>query len=152
MSQLIRYLIALFVVLGLNACGDKAPQIEAPTKASQPEDTSFVAVFVCGMQSPQGVKNINILACFSGGRGAADTELELTNGQQYGLYKAWNISQLGNTDADGFKISLSNNFSINAQNSSEHLILGLKIVGAQTGNVYFQKQVGQYGVISIDNL
>jgi hypothetical protein len=77
--------------------------------------------------------------------------LELTNGQQYGLYKAWNISQLGREDRDGFRIDLNNNFAIKAQNSSDTLILGLKIVGAQTGKIYYQKQVAQYGVISIKN-
>jgi hypothetical protein len=163
MNQLIKYFAILLLAIGISACGDKGGQTktaQSPVQAAQPaepppppqpEDTSYVAIFACGMQSPQGIQNINILACFSGGSSSADTELELTNGQQYGLYKAWNISQLGREDRDGFRIDLNNNFAIKAQNSSDTLILGLKIVGAQTGKIYYQKQVAQYGVISIKN-
>jgi predicted small lipoprotein YifL len=160
MNQLIKYFAILLLAISISACGDKGTQTsasQAPDRSAesapppQPADTSYIAVFVCGMQSPQGIQNINILACFSGGSSAADTELELTNGQQYGLYKAWNIGQLGSEDRDGFKINLNNNFAIKAQNSSDTLILGLKIIGGQTGKVYFEKQVGQYGVISVKN-
>ncbi len=163
MKQICKLFSLLLLSILISACGDKGSQTKSGQGAEQtsqstnsnpsskPEDTSYVAVFVCGMQSPQGIQNLNILACFSGGRSAADTELELRNGSQYGLYKAWNISQLGRTDQYGFKIDLNNSFAIKAQNSSDTLILGLKIIGAQTGKVYFEKQVGQYGVIAIEN-
>jgi hypothetical protein len=122
-------------------------QTQAPVQA-QPRDTSYTATFTCGM----GPNNhINILACFAGVQGTSPTELELRNGDQYGLYKAHNLNDIGEEGPEGFKIKLKNKFSIKAQNSDRTVVLGLKITGDQTGSVVFQKQVGLYGVISIAN-
>lgn len=124
-------------------------QTQAPPPVqAQPRDTSYTATFTCGM----GPNNhINILACFAGVQGSSPTELELRNGDQYGLYKAHNLSDIGEEGPEGFKIKLKNKFSIKAQNSDRTVVLGLKIIGDQTGSVVYQKQVGQYGVISIAN-
>jgi hypothetical protein len=108
---------------------------------------TYEAIFSCGMGTND---HINILACFAGGRNGADTELELNNGNQYGMYKAYNISGLGREFRDGFHIKLHHNFSIKAQNSHDILTLSLKIKDSQ-GNVVFQKSVAQYGVISVTN-
>ena len=94
-------------------------------------------------------EHLNIHVCFAGS--GAPTEIELKNGDKYGLYKVHSLNQIGQQDYEGFKIKLENNFSIRAQNSDKTLVLGLKITGDQTGRVVYQKQVGQYGVLSISN-
>jgi hypothetical protein len=162
MIKLIKYLLILNLVYWTSACGDReeqknnSSQFERLTESftsqyqsGQTDEKSYVALFVCGMQSPQGIQNINIVACFSGGSNSIDTELELSNGKRYGLYKPWDIIQLGREDSEGFKIDLNSEFSIKAQNSSDTLILGLKIIDLQTGKVFFEKQVGHYGVIYV---
>jgi hypothetical protein len=84
------------------------------------------------------------LACFDG------TDLKLTNNGQTGIYKIYNISQLGNEYQDGFHINLSNSFSLTAQNSDDTLTLGIKIYDANDNEVY-QDMVGMYGVIKVGN-
>lgn len=132
------------------AANSTSPQGAAPAPAVQPiaKDTSFTATITCSM----GPNNLfNILACFAGGRGAAGTELELRNGDQYGLYKAHNMSNIGADYGQGLEIKLAQTFQLKAQNAHETLILGVRITGDQTGKKLFEKQVGQYGVISIGN-
>ncbi len=106
----------------------------------------FDATFTCGMG---GTNHINILACFAGGNGA-DTELEIQNGDQYGMYKAYNLRGVGVEDRQGFHIHLQPHFAINAQNSQPTLMLGLTIKDAN-GKVVFQKSAAQYGVIRVRN-
>ena len=104
----------------------------------------YYVVVSCGMNG----NHINILACFAGDY---DTELELTNGKDYGLYKSYQISRLGKEYRDGLHINLRSNFIFVAQNSSESLILGAKVISRATGEVIFQKQVSQFRTISVRN-
>ena len=122
-------------------------QNNSSTQAVSAYVETYEAIFSCGMGTND---HINILACFAGDRNGADTELEIKNGNQYGMYKAYNISGLGREYRDGFHIKLDHNFSIKAQNSHDILTLSLKIKDSQ-GNVVFQKSVAQYGVISVSN-
>lgn len=124
-------------------------QAKAQTEAAvtkQAENEGYEAILSCGMSSNQ---NLNILACFAAG-GGAQTELEIKNGSQYGMYKAYNISSLGREEQDGLHIHLQKNFSITAQNSHNILVLSLKIIDSK-GSVIFQKSASQYGVISVSN-
>jgi hypothetical protein len=121
-------------------------QTQAPPVQAQPRDTSYTATITCGMGPNE---HLNIHVCFAGS--GSPTEIELKNGDKYGLYKVHTLNQIGREDYEGLKIKLENNFSIKAQNSDKTLILGLKITGDQTGRVVYQKQVGQYGVLSISN-
>ncbi|MCI0557335.1 MAG: hypothetical protein MN733_02490 [Nitrososphaera sp.] len=108
-------------------------------------EKNYVAYLTCGM----GDNHLNILGCFSN-RSSGDTELELKNGDEYGLYKVYNIRSLGQeTQQDGLIINLKAPFEIKAQNADDTLILGIKIVETNTGNVVFRKQVGTYGVIAV---
>jgi len=100
----------------------------------------YKAVLSCGMNG----SHINIMACFSG------TDLKLTNNGQTGVYKNYNIGQLGREHRDGFHINLSNSFSITAQNSNKTLTLGIKVYNAKNQEVY-QDMVGKYGVIKVGN-
>ena len=100
----------------------------------------YKAVLSCGFNG----SHINILACFDG------TDLKLTNNGQTGIYKIYNISQLGREYRDGFHINLSTSFSLKAQNSHDTSTLGIKIYDANNTEVY-QDMVGQYGVINVGN-
>ena len=100
----------------------------------------YKAVLTCGMNG----SHINILACFT------DTDLKVTNNGQTGIYKVYNIKQLGSEYQDGFHITLSNSFSLKAQNSHDTLTLGIKIYDANNNETY-QDMVGKYGVINVGN-
>ena len=116
----------------------------ASEATKQKESTSkypFYAVITCGLNG----QHINVLACFN------KTEIELTNGTQYGLYKVYEIQRLGNETRQGFVIDLQNDFSIKLQNSNSSLTLGLKIYKTGSNETVFQKQVAQYGVINVSN-
>jgi len=104
----------------------------------------YYVVVSCGFDG----RHMNVLACFSG---RVDTELELSNGRDYGLYKAYQIGRLGKEYRDGLHINLRSTFDFKAQNSSENLILGAKVFSRATGDVLFQKQVSKYGVIRVSN-
>lgn len=121
----------------------RAPQVQ---QAAQPQSSYYEAVLSCGM----GGNNLNVLACFAKEGYGTDTELEIQNGGQYGMYKVYNISNLGPEDQQGLHIRLSPNFSIRAQNSHSQLILTLTIKD-QNGRVVFQKSASKYGVISVKN-
>ena len=104
----------------------------------------YYVVVSCGFNG----NHINILACFAGD---VDTEIELTNGRDYGLYQAYQISQLGSEYRDGLHINLRSTFDFKAQNSADSLILGAKVFSRAGGDVLFQKQVSRFGVIRVTN-
>ena len=104
----------------------------------------YYVVVSCGFRGD----HINILACFAG---SVDTEIELSNGRDYGLYKSYQISELGKEYRDGLHINLRSTFNFKAQNSSGDLILGAKVFSRASGEVLFQKQVSKYGVIRVSN-
>lgn len=120
-------------------------QIETAV-AKQAENEGYEAILSCGRSTNE---NLNILACFAAG-GGAQTELEIKNGSQYGMYKAYNISSLGREEQDGLHIHLQKHFSITAQNSHNILVLSLRIIDSK-GSIMFQKSASQYGVISVSN-
>jgi len=57
---------------------------------------NFTAILSCGFNG----NHINIAACFT------DTDLKLTNHGQTGIYKIYNIGQLGTEYRDGLHINL----------------------------------------------
>jgi hypothetical protein len=126
-----------------------ARDAEAKRQADFVREYPYTATLTCGMS---GGDHINIVACFVGsGSYGVDTELEITNGQNYQMYKPYNLSQAGSEYYNGLEINLRNNFKIFAQNSSEYLILSLKIVDNATGATLYQDSAAQYGVINISN-
>jgi RNA polymerase subunit RPABC4/transcription elongation factor Spt4 len=125
------------------------PEIQAKETGEDAEDSNqtYTAIISCGMS---GFENINVLGCFTESHGI-ETELELKNGNEYGLYKVYQINSLGRTTDRGLEIKLHNHFQIKAQNASEHLILGLRIINEKDGSQVFAKQVSQYGAILVSN-
>jgi hypothetical protein len=104
----------------------------------------YTATLSCGMGSGD---HINVVACFVQTKYGAPTELEIQNGQDYRMYKPYNVSQAGNEYSSGLEINLKNRFSIMAQNSSENLVLTLKIVDNATGKTIYADSAAQYGVV-----
>lgn len=102
----------------------------------------YYAIISCGMNQ----QHMNVLACFAGRVG---TELELRNGTEYGMYRAHEISGLGQDTQEGLIINLRSNFSLKVQNSSDQLILGIKIIQRSTDKVVFVKQAAKYQTISV---
>ena len=104
----------------------------------------YEAVLSCGFNG----QHINIAACFSGSQYGVDTELEINNGGAYKMYKPWELQQAGReVYGQGVTISMKKNFLIKAQNTSDTLLLGLKIKEVSTGRVIYEKSVGRFGVV-----
>lgn len=108
----------------------------------------FVAILTCGMGGPD---HINILACFAGGRGSANTELKLRNGSEVNIFKAYNFNQAGTEKTDGFHINLREKFELTAQNSNENLVLGIKVLDRVSRKVMYSDVVARFGVIRVSN-
>jgi hypothetical protein len=120
----------------------KLDEQEKQQKAQYAKDFPYYAYITCGFNG----QHLNIMACFGGNVG---TEIELRNGNEYGLYKIHQIPGLGRETRDGLLIDLRHNFELTAQNSSESLILGVNIYNRLTDEMTFQKQVSTYGVIAV---
>lgn len=120
---------------------------EARRQAEKAREFPYEAIFTCGM----GGNHINIMACFVASGYSAKTQLEIRNGQQYGMYQGWELNGVGTETRNGFVIPLRNNFSIVAQNSDDTLILNLVVRNTETGNILFTKSASKYGVISVRN-
>ncbi|MDA9057946.1 hypothetical protein N9K59_01615 [Candidatus Thioglobus sp.] len=127
----------------------KLAKEEQLRRAEFAKEYPYTATLTCGMG---GGDHINIFGCFAGsGSYGADTELEITNGQNYQMYKVYNLGQAGNEYRTGLEINLKESFKIYAQNSAEYLMLSLKIIDNATGATLYQDSAAQYGVISISN-
>lgn len=105
----------------------------------------YIAILSCGLNN-----HMAIFGCFIGRRDV-DTELKIRNGNSVMLYKSYNIKDAGRERQDGLHIDLKRGFSITAQNASENLILGLKIIDRVSGKTLYQDKAGQYGVVSSRN-
>lgn len=111
------------------------------------EAEGFDATFTCGLES---MNHLNILGCFIGDGNGNGTELEIRNGESYGMYKAYQLKSIGFEDSQGFHIHLNSHFMIAVQNAQSTLLLGL-IIKDGSGKVVFQKSAGRYGVIRVNN-
>lgn len=129
------------------AAADRKAEEEADKakRLAYAKENPYYAVISCGMPN-----HINIMACFSGSRGV-DTELKVKNGNDSQMYKVYNLRQAGREERDGLHIDLKQNFSIAAQNSSDSLILTVKIYDRATGKVVFNDQAAKYGMVRVGN-
>lgn len=95
-------------------------------------------------------RSMSLPPCFQSEYGNL-TDLEIRNGEQYGLYKIWELQKLGQESSDGLVLPLKKHFSIRAQNASRDLTLNIVIRDTETGQIVFQKSAGQFKWISISN-
>ena len=117
---------------------------EQEAEAALAKEYPYFAVISCGFTN----QHINILSCFGGRVGS---EIELRNGGAYGLYKINQIYNLGKESREGFVIDLKSNFAIKAQNSSDTLILGMKIYRRTDKSLLYNKQGAQWGTLMYKN-
>ena len=115
---------------------------DAQERVNRAKEFPLYALISCTING----QHTTIYACFGGD---VDTEIELKNGSQYGLYKSYQFQSLGRETREGFAIDLRSSFQLKAQNSSESLILGVKIIDRVSNKVRFEKQVSRFGVIRI---
>lgn len=119
-----------------------AEQYKARLERSK--DFPYEAILICGLN---GMK-FDLAACMAGKIGG---EVELRNGSQYGLYKAWDLNKLGRNERDvGLVIPLRKNFSIRANNFSDDLILTLRVINSVTQEEVYIKSVSKYGTIRLE--
>lgn len=105
----------------------------------------YTATLSCGMGNGD---HINIVACFVADKYGAPTELEIQNGQDYQMFKPYNLLQAGREYSSGLMIDLRSGFSLKAQNSSDMLVLTIEIVDNATGMKIYTDSAAQYGVVS----
>ncbi|MFG6468042.1 hypothetical protein [Roseateles sp. BYS87W] len=122
-----------------------AEEAEKAQRAAHAKEYPFYAVISCGMPN-----HINILACFSRSNGV-DTELKVKNGNDSQMYKVYNLRNAGKEERDGLHIDLRERFSIAAQNSSDSLILTVKIYDRMTGKVVYNDQAAKFGMVRVGN-
>lgn len=119
-------------------------QVEAETPRND-EPFPYRAIVTC---SENGIQ-YDVLICFAGGNGMPSTNFELKSGDNYGLYQPMQIEQLGQRTQAGLEIDLARNFELTAQDASQDLILGMKIIDKRTQKIVYQKQVGTFEVIAV---
>lgn len=96
----------------------------------------------------------NPFYCFKGRNN--DTELQLVNGQSSGVYTPNDLFPgrvaIGEESLGGLRISLDPSFSLVAQLSNGGFVMKVKVMGAQTGTVYFEEMATEpFQVISVNN-
>jgi len=124
------------------AHADNAPSAQAEVEAPFP----YTAVINCGLD---GFENrVVLMGCMS--HNGVTTELELTNGDQYGMYKGYNMPNDWPYTKRGLEIPLSKHFQLKIQNAAENLMIGVRIFD-NNGNIVFQKQASHFGVIEVQN-
>ena len=123
---------------------------EREERAAYAKKFPFYAVLSCGF----GNSNMAVIACFSGGRSSADTEIKLTQASVQRVYKVYEIANnaVGRNQRDGLYIDLPRSHYLVAQNASDTLTLRLKIYDRLSGKLLSQKEAGSlYGVVSSRN-
>jgi hypothetical protein len=134
--------------------------------SAEANNWKYEAVLTCS----HGNTQFNIIACFAkSGAYGSDTELSVTRNGLQNLHKVYdfvNITRLRGSAAvgastnisegmfigdDGLHLLLPNSFIIIAENSQEHLVLGIEIKNIRTGDIVYKEEVGHYGVIKVGN-
>jgi hypothetical protein len=126
-------------------CSDWGAEDDKNSNTQAPLATPYRAQLTCGLNG----RHTLLVACFSSS--SLSTELELRNGQSYGLYKPFEIPRLGHETERGFTMDLNQNFELQVQNASDSLVLGVRILNIRSGQLLFEKQVGQFGVITVSD-
>jgi hypothetical protein len=134
--------------------------------SAEANNWKYEAVLTCS----HGNTQFNIIACFAkSGSYGSDTELSVTRNGLQNLHKVYDLvnvphmtgSMIVGTDTniaegifvddDGLHILLPHNFVVTAQNSQEHLVLGIRVTNIDTKDIVYQEEVGHYGIIKVGN-
>jgi hypothetical protein len=118
--------------------------------ATSEDPFPYTLVLTC---SRDGFKNeMKVFVCMRG-EASVTTDMELTSGESYGLYK-WdrlmNPPEGWSYTERGLEIPVASSFALNIQNANKYYTLGVRVFD-NNGQVLFQKQAGEFGPISITN-
>lgn len=121
---------------------------EQQRKVAFSKEFPYTAHFFCGSRDDV---NDNIAVCFIGSQGGISTNIEINNGQDYGLYQAREFGKLGKaTREEGLVIPLRSKFHIQAQmTNNDYWKLTLVIKKTDTGEVTYKKSATRYGWINV---
>ena len=130
------------------------------------ETWRYHALVTCG---PIG-EAVHLISCFSGsGPLPTDTALSIKRNDRQRLYRrsdienVWRVSGLAKIspksdiadgmiiDDAGLHVLLPEKYGIAIQNASDNQKLNLVITNIETGDVVYERSVGQFGVIKIAN-
>ena len=125
----------------------------ARNRAEHAKEYPFEAVISCG-----GMAGSQTALCFVGEHDV-NTELELTNGEQYHMYQAFDVNTLvreilaqGTSDTnEGLVIPLRKHFSLKVQNAQANMLLTVVIRDTKTHKVVFQKSAAHFSSIAVKN-
>ena len=127
------------------AARQKSAENRRKAQLEYEKEYPFEALLTC----KHGSSSFPLQACMMSSRGSLQTELELTNGKEYGMFKAHDLRRVGRDLGNGFLIPLRRKFSLTAQNASEDFILSVKIRETGTDTVRYERAVSKFGVIKV---
>lgn len=110
----------------------------------------YYAEITCGANFSSGIP---VYSCFFG-RNNVNTELEIRNGTEYKMYTAGEIINSRNLlikNGTLMRINLRQKFDLKVQNSSDSLVMNLKIYNRANQQLVYEKSATQYGVIRASN-
>jgi hypothetical protein len=121
-------------------------EAEAQRQAQQyAKEFPYKLVVTCEIQG----QNIGIEPCFIGSRHGINTQLEIRNGNEYGMYQPWDLQRLGDSRGEGLVIQLREKFTVKGQNSSNTLLLTFKVFDTATGGLLFIESAPFYRTIAV---
>lgn len=109
------------------------------------KDFPFVLTLRCRI----GTSSIGLEPCLR--EDSVDTELELRNGDDYRMYKIYDVQTLGRRTDDGVEVDLRQKFSLRVQNASKTAVLDVVIRDRLAGSIKYQQSAGQFKVIAVQN-
>lgn len=124
----------------------KAAEVEKAKAEEFAKEYPYIATFTCSI----GNNILNLAPCLQSSNGTK-TELELTNGADYGLYNIIDYTKIGKDTNEGVIVPLRANFEIKIQNARESNKLTLTIKKTDTGEQIFIKSVAGWGKIKVGN-
>jgi hypothetical protein len=116
----------------------------------------YFVIIRCYPKYQPEIRHMMFSPCFAGGgNNSIETDLEITNGNEYGLFTGHSvenqIAQLGAISDEGVKILLRKKFKISAKNAHDNFVLNITIYDATTNNIIEQKSASLYGYIGLRN-
>jgi hypothetical protein len=153
-----KYKVLLTIVFGfvflimLATKDDKKNNKVDSTNYSQSDSTShqkkepYEAIISCLFAG----KPFTFEACFVGSRYVKGSHIELEIDGRNRIYQFTQFNELGVKEPDGLHIMLPKHFKLQAENVGEYFILSV-IIKNEKGDVVFEDQASQYGVIRVRN-
>lgn len=106
----------------------------------------YYAIISCKIQG----MHTGIYNCLANQYGGA-TVIKLKNGEKEDIFQLYDVGRLGIETGDGFMVRLRKSFTLQTQNASEYLIMGVEIFDAVHERLLFERKSLKYERISVKN-